>query len=108
MSLKAGGVGLNLQEDSTAVLFDQWWNTAVEDQAVQRAHRFGREGVLHAIRFIVRTTIEERTDELLRETKEFVDKYVGEADNAEVGTLSGGNIWRIPNLHATDVEEEEE
>ena len=43
ISLRAGGVGLNIQEASTVVLFDRWWNPAVESQAIQRAHRFGRE-----------------------------------------------------------------
>ena len=53
ISLRAGGVGLNIQEASTVVLFDRWWNPAVENQAIQRAHRFGRERPLHVIRFIV-------------------------------------------------------
>jgi SNF2 family DNA or RNA helicase len=43
MSLRAGGVGLNIQKATTVVLFDRWWNPAVEEQAIQRAHRFGRE-----------------------------------------------------------------
>ncbi|HTU22605.1 MAG TPA: DEAD/DEAH box helicase [Gemmataceae bacterium] len=50
VSIKAGGVGLNLQEASTVVLFDRWWNPAVENQAMQRAHRFGRQRPLHVFR----------------------------------------------------------
>ena len=60
ISLRAGGVGLNLGEASHVVLFDRWWNPAAEVQAVYRAHRFNREESLHVIRFLVRDSIEER------------------------------------------------
>jgi SNF2 family DNA or RNA helicase len=53
ISLRAGGVGLNLQEGSSVVLFDRWWNPALEAQAINRAHRFGREKVLQVFRFLV-------------------------------------------------------
>ena len=43
MSLKAGGVGLNLQEANTIILYDRWWNPAVEAQAIARAHRMGNK-----------------------------------------------------------------
>ena len=43
MSLQAGSVGLNLQEASTVILFDRWWNPAVENQAIARAHRWGEQ-----------------------------------------------------------------
>ena len=67
ISLHAGSVGLNLNEASTVIMFDRWWNPAVESQAIQRAHRFGREVPLKVIRFVVEGTIEERILEILEE-----------------------------------------
>ena len=89
MSLKAGGVGLNLQEASTVVMFDRWWNPAVEDQAMQRAHRFGRQRPLHVIRFLVDDTIEERIETLLREKRVLFTEYV-EAQRTPTCELSRG------------------
>lgn len=98
ISLKAGGVGLNLQEASTVVLFDRWWNPATEDQAIQRAHRFGRTRPLHVIRFIVQDSIEERIDELLRDKRDIFDQYITNAESAEVPRLSTTDLWRILNM----------
>lgn len=84
MSLRAGGVGLNIQEASTVVLFDRWWNPALESQAVQRAHRFGRTRPLHVIRFIVLDTIEEQIATILKEKKVLFESYVETAESAKV------------------------
>ena len=65
VSLRAGGVGLNLGEATHVVLFDRWWNPAVEMQAVFRAHRFEREEPLHVVRFLVQDSIEERIASIL-------------------------------------------
>jgi SNF2 family DNA or RNA helicase len=80
ISLRAGAVGLNLQEASTIVLFDRWWNPAVEDQAISRAHRFGRTRPLHVFRFLVTDSIEQRIDEVLSEKRELFDSYVNQPD----------------------------
>ena len=79
LSLQAGGVGLNLQEASTVILFDRWWNPATEEQAVQRAHRFGRQVPLEVIRFLVEDSVEEKIDEVLQEKKILFDEYIGSA-----------------------------
>ncbi|MFW6116270.1 MAG: DEAD/DEAH box helicase [bacterium] len=84
VSLQAGGVGLNIQEASTVVLFDRWWNPAVENQAVQRAHRFGRSRPLHVIRFLVKDTIEDRIAQILRRKQSLFDSYVEGAPSAEL------------------------
>jgi SNF2 family DNA or RNA helicase len=76
ISLKAGGVGLNLGAADTVVLFDRWWNPATENQAVERGHRFGRTTVLQVIRFVVRDTIEERIQDILIEKQQLFDEYV--------------------------------
>ena len=79
LSLQAGGVGLNLQEASTVILFDRWWNPATEDQAIQRAHRFGRQTPLEVVRFLVEDSVEEKIDEVLREKRILFDEYIATA-----------------------------
>lgn len=88
MSLKAGGVGLNLQAASAVVLFDRWWNPAIENQALHRAHRFGRDRPLHVLRFVVVNSIEERIAQILEEKQVLFDQYVEDAQNALVEPLS--------------------
>lgn len=60
MSLKAGGVGLNLTAADTVIHFDPWWNPAVEDQATDRVHRIGQKRSVTSIKLIARDTIEDR------------------------------------------------
>ena len=60
ISLKAGGVGLNLTGADTVVHFDPWWNPAVEDQATDRAHRIGQQNVVTSYKLIARNTVEEK------------------------------------------------
>ena len=60
ISLKAGGVGLNLTAADYVFLFDPWWNGAVERQAIDRAHRFGQKNTVVARRYVVATSIEEK------------------------------------------------
>ncbi len=60
ISLKAGGVGLNLTAADTVIHFDPWWNPAVEAQATDRAHRIGQKSVVTSIKLIARDTVEER------------------------------------------------
>jgi superfamily II DNA or RNA helicase len=64
MTVKAGGVGLNLTAADYVFLLDPWWNPAVEDQAVARAHRIGQTRPVTAVRFISRQTIEEKIVQL--------------------------------------------
>jgi SNF2 family DNA or RNA helicase len=98
MSLKAGGVGLNLQEASSVVLFDRWWNPAIEEQAIQRAHRFGREKVLHALRFLVVNSVEERIAEVLERKQTLFEQYVESAESASTSVLSRDELMRILEL----------
>ena len=88
MSLRAGGVGLNIQEATTVMLFDRWWNPAVENQAIQRAHRFGRKNPLHVIRFIVLETIEERISKIIGEKQQLFENYIEVANSADTPRLS--------------------
>lgn len=61
ISLKAGGVGLNLTGADTVIHFDPWWNPAVEDQATDRAHRIGQTRVVTSYKLITRGTVEEKS-----------------------------------------------
>ncbi len=70
MSYGAGGVGLNLQFANYVFLFDRWWNPAVEDQAINRAHRIGVDGPVTVTRFLTLQTIEERIDHILQQKRE--------------------------------------
>ena len=98
VSLRAGGVGLNLQDASTVVLFDRWWNPAVEDQAVQRAHRFGKQTPLEVIRFIVEDTVEERIAEILESKTCLFNEYIEDAPTVPAERLSDQDLRRILDL----------
>ena len=98
VSLRAGGVGLNLQDASTVVLFDRWWNPAVEDQAVQRAHRFGKQTPLEVIRFIVEDTVEERIAEILESKSCLFNEYIEDAPTVPAERLSDQDLRRILDL----------
>ena len=75
----AGGVGLNLQFADYVFLFDRWWNPAVEDQAINRAHRIGTAGPVTVTRFLTVETIEERIDRILQEKRELFDAILSGA-----------------------------
>ena len=76
ISLRAGGTGLNLTGADTVILYDLWWNPAVEDQAAGRAHRFGQKNVVQVIRFITEGTIEEKIYELQQKKRELIDQVI--------------------------------
>ena len=85
VSLRAGGVGLNLGEASHVVLFDRWWNPAVENQAIYRAHRFDRLDPLHVVRFVVRNSIEEHIASILEEKARLFESVIEEAASSSSG-----------------------
>ena len=76
ISLKAGGTGLNLTGADTVILFDLWWNPAVEEQATGRAHRMGQKKVVQVMRLITSGTIEEKIYEMQQRKKELVEKVI--------------------------------
>ncbi|MEX2140890.1 MAG: DEAD/DEAH box helicase [Pirellulales bacterium] len=80
MSYGAGSVGLNLQFCSYVFLYDRWWNPAVEDQAINRAHRIGAAGPVTVTRFLTIDTIEERINQVLEEKRELFDTIFSDAD----------------------------
>jgi superfamily II DNA or RNA helicase len=77
ISLKAGGVGLNLTGADTVVHFDPWWNPAVEDQATDRAHRIGQTKVVTSYKLITRDTVEEKILMLQNRKREIIQATIG-------------------------------
>mmetsp|Transcript_31110 Transcript_31110/g.91412 ORF Transcript_31110/g.91412 Transcript_31110/m.91412 type:complete len:152 (-) Transcript_31110:35-490(-) len=88
LSLKAGGVGLNLTAARRVFLLDPWWNPAVEAQAMDRVHRIGQEHPVHVTRFIVRGTVEEKMLELQERKRALCATALGAELDGESGDLS--------------------
>lgn len=80
MSYGVGAVGLNLQFAGYVFLYDRWWNPAVEDQAINRAHRIGQQNPVLVTKFICRDTIEERIDRVLQHKRELFQSILGDTD----------------------------
>lgn len=76
MSLKAGGVGLNLTAADTVIHFDPWWNPAVEMQATDRAHRIGQKNVVTAYKLIARGTVEEKILALQAKKRDIINATI--------------------------------
>ena len=83
ISLKAGGVGLNLTGADTVVHFDPWWNPAVEDQATDRAHRIGQTRVVTSYKLITRGTVEEKILTLQQKKRDIIKATLGEEQFTE-------------------------
>jgi SNF2 family DNA or RNA helicase len=77
ISLKAGGVGLNLTAAGYVFLLDPWWNPAAEAQAVDRTHRIGQTKPVFAYRLIARDTVEEKVLALQQTKRELADAILG-------------------------------
>src|SRR5690606_11201350 len=84
LSLKAAGSGLNLTAASYVVLFDPWWNPAVEAQAIDRTHRIGQTSQVIAYRLIARDTVEEKIRALQKEKASLAAAVVQEESLATV------------------------
>ncbi len=91
MTLKTGGVGLNLTAADTVFILDPWWNTSAETQAIDRTHRIGQKKTVFTYRLIARDTIEEKIQKLQQRKKELVDQIVS-SDGASLKTLSESDI----------------
>jgi SNF2 family DNA or RNA helicase len=94
ISLKAGGVGLNLSGADTVIHFDPWWNPAVENQATDRAHRIGQKRVVNSYKLIARRTIEEKILDLQRKKREVIDATV----DSEEPLMTGLSLAEISEL----------
>ncbi|WP_017258902.1 DEAD/DEAH box helicase [Pedobacter arcticus] len=94
VSLKAGGVGLNLTEADYVYLIDPWWNPAVENQAIDRVHRIGQTKKVVAIRLICNNTVEEKMLELQQRKRELFQNVIP-SDNEFVSAFSKEELLKI-------------
>nr|WP_255993279.1 DEAD/DEAH box helicase [Clostridium perfringens] len=89
ISLKAGGVGLNLTSASVVIHFDPWWNPAVEEQATDRAHRFGQENKVEVIKLVAKDTIEEKIVLMQEDKRELIQSLM------DGKTMDGKGLKRL-------------
>jgi SNF2 family DNA or RNA helicase len=94
ISLKAGGTGLNLTGADTVILYDLWWNPAVEQQAADRAHRIGQKKVVQVIRLVTQGTVEDKMYELQQKKRNLIDEVIQPGQEA-LSTLSEQEIREI-------------
>jgi SNF2 family DNA or RNA helicase len=78
ISLKAGGSGLNLMAADTVIIYDPWWNPAVESQAVDRAHRIGQNRTVSVYRLVTENSVEQKIMELKARKSKLVDALINE------------------------------
>ena len=98
LSYGAGAVGLNLQFSQYVFLFDRWWNPAIEDQAINRAHRIGAVGAVTVTKFLSVGTIEERIDEVLARKRNLSDVILSQAEPEPAASMSAEDIFSLFGL----------
>ncbi|MGG4491217.1 SNF2 helicase associated domain-containing protein [Metabacillus idriensis] len=94
ISLKAGGTGLNLTGADTVILYDIWWNPAVEAQAADRAHRIGQKNSVQVIKLVSRGTIEEKMNELQEKKRQLIEEMI-DPEEKESTALTEEDIREI-------------
>ena len=100
MSYGTGSVGLNLQFTNYVFLFDRWWNPAVEDQAINRAHRLGQRHPVTVTRFLVGETIEQRIADILEAKRKVFNDLLAQADKPAALGLSEDEIFGLFDIKA--------
>ena len=103
ISLRAGGLGLNLQEASYVFHLDRWWNPAVERQAEDRAHRMGQTVKVNVIKYSCAGTIEERIDRILERKQKLFDQLIDDVSLDLSARLSGEELFSLFGLDAPNV-----
>jgi hypothetical protein len=103
LSLRAGGTGLNLTAANHVVMYDRWWNPAVERQAIDRAYRIGQYRNVQVHIFCCRGTLEERIDELIQSKKEVADMLM-ESNDKWITELSDRELQKLLSLAPGTIE----
>jgi len=98
LSLKAGGVGLNLTAANHVVHFDRWWNPAVEDQATDRAFRIGQRKNVVVHKFVTKGTVEEKIDAMLAEKTELSRQIIPDSGEAWITEMDDKELMRLFTL----------
>ncbi|MFA5026450.1 MAG: C-terminal helicase domain-containing protein, partial [Candidatus Methylomirabilota bacterium] len=101
LSVRAGGLGLNLTEAAHVIHFDRWWNPAVENQATDRAFRIGQHKNVLVHKFVCRGTVEERIDAMLEEKRALAEEVLAGGAETLLTEMSDAEVLR---LVALDVE----
>jgi len=100
MSYGTGSVGLNLQFTNYVFLFDRWWNPAIEDQAINRAHRIGQKEPVFVTRFISQNTLEGRIAEVLERKRQLFNELIGENGPPPQMGLTEEDIFGLFDIQA--------
>jgi non-specific serine/threonine protein kinase len=103
LSVKAGGVGLNLTAANHVVHFDRWWNPAVERQAEDRAFRIGQKRAVVVHPFVCKGTVEEKIDEMIESKKELSEKVLSAGTESWITEMSNERIRDMFKLTLTGV-----
>ncbi len=98
VSLKAGGVGLNLTAASHVIHFDRWWNPAVENQATDRAFRIGQKNPVLVHKFVCRGTVEERVDAMIEEKQRISGELLSESTESGLTEMSDAELLAMVSL----------
>jgi len=104
LSLKAGGVGLNLTEANHVFHYDRWWNPAVENQATDRAFRIGQKRNVNVHKFVCAGTLEERIEEMLEMKKALADSIIGAGEGwiTELSTAELRDLFALRKEAVSD------
>ncbi len=100
LSVRAGGVGLNLQEASYVFHLDRWWNPAVERQAEDRSHRMGQEVPVTVFKYVCKGTIEERIRDILHEKQRLYDEIIDDVSFDIASRLTEDELFGLFGLQA--------
>ena len=94
ISLKAGGVGLNLTGADVVIHYDPWWNQAVQNQATDRAHRIGQQKKVTVYKLLVKNSIEEKIQKLQETKKDLAEQVIG-GETGQLGSMSREELLEL-------------
>ena len=94
ISLKAGGVGLNLTGADMVIHYDPWWNLAAQNQATDRAHRIGQKKKVTVYKLIVKNSIEEKIQKLQETKRDLADQVIG-GETGQLGQLNQEDLLEL-------------
>ena len=105
LSLKAGGVGVNLTNANHVIHFDRWWNPAVENQATDRAFRIGQTRTVNVHKMITNGTLEERIDQMIEQKTELARRIIGTGESW-LTELDSNSLREVLSLREVSLEDE--
>lgn len=100
LSVKAAGTGLNLTRANHVIHFDRWWNSAVENQATDRAFRIGQTKDVMVHKLVSQGTIEEKIDQMIHSKKELAENVIGSGSEKWITELSNEELFSLLRLES--------